>query len=175
MVAAKKSKDDRYIALSQSGNKFDIRHILSDEIKINSKRHEIKLKEQNGLHFLVLKNKKYLVDIVEKDQNKYEILVNGVSYSFTVESPFSFKRKKYLAKSKKDSKVESITAPMPGKIVEVLVENNSSINKGEPIIILEAMKMQNEIVSHVAGTIKTVHVKANENVMKDDLILEVEK
>ncbi|NBC81757.1 MAG: acetyl-CoA carboxylase biotin carboxyl carrier protein subunit [Bacteroidetes bacterium] len=170
-----KKNTEKYIALSAEGKKFEFRDILNGEVKVNNKTQKIKFRQNNGLNFIIYKNKKYLVDILEKDQNKYEIIVNGIGHSFTVESPFSYRRKKFLEKSKQNSKTESITAPMPGKIVDVLVENHAEINKGEPIIILEAMKMQNEILSHVSGTIKNIHVKKNENVMKDDLILEVEK
>jgi biotin carboxyl carrier protein len=101
--------------------------------------------------------------------------VNGVSYSISVESPFSYKRRKYLAKNKEDSKVEKIQAPMPGKIVEFLVEENQEIKEGEPLLILEAMKMQNEIVSNIHGKIKNINFHAEDTVMKDDVLIEVEK
>jgi len=175
MRRSRKNNAEKYIALCDNGSKYEFSNLLEEEITINKHNRKIKFKQQNGFNFLVYKNKKYLVDIVTKDQNKYEIIVNGVGHSFTIESPFSYRRKKFLQKSKKNSKTESITAPMPGKIVDVLVENNAEINKGEPIIILEAMKMQNEILSHVSGVIKNIHVKKDETVMKDDLILEIEK
>jgi glutaconyl-CoA/methylmalonyl-CoA decarboxylase subunit gamma len=76
--------------------------------------------------------------------------------------------------SKKD-KVESefIRSPMPGKIIDVLVREGSSVLRGEPVVILEAMKMQNEIISPVNGTIVKVSAKPNTNVMKDDLLVEI--
>ena len=56
-----------------------------------------------------------------------------------------------------------------------MVEEGSEIKEGEPIIILEAMKMQNEISSHVAGVVKSVEVKKNDSVMKDDVLIEIQK
>jgi pyruvate carboxylase subunit B len=64
---------------------------------------------------------------------------------------------------------------MPGKIIELLVEENAEIKEGEPIVILEAMKMQNEINSHVAGKVKKIHVKQFDSVAKDELIIEIER
>ena len=49
----------------------------------------------------------------------------------------------------------------------------STVLRGEPVVILEAMKMQNEILSPVNGTVVKVSAKANTNVMKDDLLVEI--
>ena len=62
---------------------------------------------------------------------------------------------------------------MPGKIIDVLVREGSTVLRGEPVVILEAMKMQNEIMSPVNGTIVKVTAKPNTNVMKDDLLVEI--
>jgi pyruvate carboxylase subunit B len=64
---------------------------------------------------------------------------------------------------------------MPGKIIDILVEEGSEVKEGEPIIILEAMKMQNEIASHVTGVVKSITVKKNDSVMKDDVMIEIQK
>ena len=64
---------------------------------------------------------------------------------------------------------------MPGKIIDIMVEEGSEVKEGEAIIILEAMKMQNEIASHVTGVIKSVSVKKNDSVMKDDVMIEIQK
>jgi biotin carboxyl carrier protein len=56
-----------------------------------------------------------------------------------------------------------------------MVEEGSEVKEGEPIIILEAMKMQNEISSHVSGIIQSVAVKKNDSVMKDDVLIELLK
>jgi biotin carboxyl carrier protein len=68
---------------------------------------------------------------------------------------------------------EFIKAPMPGKIIDVLVREGTTVLRGEPVVILEAMKMQNEILSPVNGTIVKVAARVNTNVMKDDLLIEI--
>jgi biotin carboxyl carrier protein len=62
---------------------------------------------------------------------------------------------------------------MPGKIIDVLVRENSEATRGEALVILEAMKMQNEIQSPVNGTVVRIAVRAGQNVMKDDILAEI--
>lgn len=174
----KKSKivKDEFIAVSQNNKRYKINSLFSEDLKINNKKADIKIFEnEEGFTYLVWKNRKYQAEITEKNQNKYTVLLNGISYSFSIESPISYKRKKYLEKQKEKSKTEAIIAPMPGKIVDLLVEENTEIKEGEPILILEAMKMQNEINSHVTGKIKKILVKQNDSVAKDEVLLEIEK
>ena len=95
--------------------------------------------------------------------------------SISIESPFSYERRKFLNKNKKESKIEMIHAPMPGKIIEFLVEENQIIKEGEPLLILEAMKMQNEITSNIQGKINKINFHPDDTVMKDDILIEVEK
>ena len=177
-IYGKKNKiaDDEFIAVSQGKKRYKIINPFCEEPKINNKKADIKIFEsEEGFTYLVWKNKKYSAEIIEKNQNKYTVLLNGVSYSFSIESPISYKRKKYLDKHSTKSKTEPIVAPMPGKIIDLLVEENAEVKEGEPILILEAMKMQNEINSHVAGRIKKILVKQNDSVSKDEVLLEIEK
>jgi biotin carboxyl carrier protein len=80
---------------------------------------------------------------------------------------------KVLNSKKGRAEQEFVKAPMPGKIIDVLVREGSTVLRGEPLVILEAMKMQNEILSPVNGVIVNVTAKANTNVMKDDLLVEI--
>ncbi len=116
-----------------------------------------------------------MLDVIEKKQNRYTIMINSVWHSFTVETPISLKRKRYLAQQGDSSSSVDIEAPMPGKIIDILVEEGGEVKEGEPIIILEAMKMQNEITSHVSGIVQAISVKKNDSVMKDDVLIEIKR
>ena len=161
-------------ALSSENRKFSFTLPLKHTIRIGKRDYEVKLKadEKYGTYIL-WKNRKYPVEIVRSRQNMYEILFNDISYTFTVETPFSLQRMKVINSKKGKVEKEFIKAPMPGKIIDVLVREGSTVLKGEPVVILEAMKMQNEILSPVNGLIKKVAVRANTNVMKDDLLVEI--
>lgn len=172
----KSKKSPEFIAVSSHNNKYRIKDIFSEDLKINHKKPDIKIfDDENGFTYILFKNKKYHAEIVEKSQNKYIVLINGVTYNFTIETPISFKRKKYLDKQKAKNKVESLQAPMPGKIVDVLVEPGAEVKNGEAVLILEAMKMQNEIAAPINGKVVKVHIKSNETVNKDDILIEIER
>jgi len=175
-LGKKKENVEEYIAVTPADNKYVIRGPFSEDIKINGHKKTIKIFEnEEGFTFIEFNNKKYLAEITDKSQNKYTVLLNGVSYSFTIESPISYKRRKYLEKHKQANKVEVVTAPMPGKIIELLVEEASHVKEGEAILILEAMKMQNEIIAQVSGKIRRIRVKSGDSVTKDDVLMEIER
>ncbi|MEN8230717.1 MAG: biotin/lipoyl-containing protein [Bacteroidota bacterium] len=174
--APKKKEPTKLIALSASNKAFEFRTPLEKKIKYQGKKVDIKLREDpNGFSYIVWKNKKYMLDIIEKNQNRYTVMVNGVWHSFSVETPISLKRRRYLEKQADSSSTLTVEAPMPGKIIDILVEDGAEVKEGEPIIILEAMKMQNEISSHVTGTVTSISVKKNDSVMKDDILIEIQR
>jgi biotin carboxyl carrier protein len=173
MIAKHKIHKKLY-ALSSENRKFSFSLPLKQTIRIGKRDYEVKLKndEKYGTYIL-WKNRKYPVEIIKSRQNKYEILFNDISYTFTVETPFSLQRMKVLNSKKGKVEKEFIKAPMPGKIIDVLVREGTTVVRGEAVVILEAMKMQNEIISPVNGTIVKITAKPNTNVMKDDLLVEI--
>jgi biotin carboxyl carrier protein len=176
LIRKKKDHEHEYIAVTPGDNKYVVRDPFSETLRINGHKKEIKIFEnEEGFTFIEFNNKKYLAEITDKNQNKYTVLLNGVSYSFTIESPISYRRRKYLEKYKQHNKIEIVTAPMPGKIIELLVEESSHVKEGEAILILEAMKMQNEIIAQVSGKIRRISVKAGDSVTKDDVLMEIER
>ena len=161
-------------ALSSGNRKFSFSLPLRHTIKIGKRNYDVQIKHDDKYGTYILwKNRKYPVEIVRSRQNKYEILFNDISYTFTVETPFSLQRMKVLSAKKGKIEQEFVKAPMPGKIIDVLVREGSPVLRGEPVVILEAMKMQNEIQSPVNGTVIKVHAKSNTNVMKDDVLVEI--
>jgi biotin carboxyl carrier protein len=67
-----------------------------------------------------------------------------------------------------------INAPMPGKILKILKQKGDEVKLGDPVIILEAMKMENELKSPVDGTLVNIHISEGESVEKNTLLLEIE-
>ncbi len=169
-----KLKINKLFALSSEKSKFSFSVPLKNKIRIGKRDYPVQLKSDDKYGTYILwKNRKYPVEVIRSRQNKYEILFNDISYTFTVETPFSLQRMKVLNSGKGKAEQESVRAPMPGKLLDVLVREGSTILRGEPLVILEAMKMQNEIQSPVSGRIIKVHAKPNTNVMKDDVLVEI--
>jgi propionyl-CoA carboxylase alpha chain len=131
--------------------------------------------DDDGFDFITCGKLRYPVEIVSHHQNDYELLINGVSYNFSIETPFSLRRKKMLATQASESTTIRLKAPMPGKILEVMVRTGDLVKAGDTLLILEAMKMQNAILASTKGVIKKVHVKEGDTTSKSDLLIELEK
>jgi biotin carboxyl carrier protein len=165
----------KFIALTNKGMKYEFYISEDNIIRYKNKILNISINESEGFTFIEFGNKRYPVEIIDRNQNKYEVLINNVSYTFTVETPFSFKRRQLLTNKQEESKTENIIAPLPGKILEIIVEEGALVHECEAVLILEAMKMQNEITSQFTGKVKKIFIKTGDTVMKDDVLMEIEK
>jgi acetyl-CoA carboxylase biotin carboxyl carrier protein len=67
-----------------------------------------------------------------------------------------------------------LRAPMPGKILEVLVNVGDKVNEDDEVIMLEAMKMENPIYAPAGGTVKEIKVKANDSVETEQIMMVIE-
>lgn len=114
---------------------------------------------------------------------KYHITLNGKVYEVEIEEVIEGVKdknieqkaqpQKTVAKPNVNSTGERITAPMPGTIVNVLVKPGQSVKKGQVVAVLEAMKMENEIVAPVDGKVEAVNVDKGQNVSLGDNLLEI--
>jgi biotin carboxyl carrier protein len=67
----------------------------------------------------------------------------------------------------------AVLAIMPGKIIRVMVEPGQQVEEGDPVCVLEAMKMENELHAHQSGAVRAVHVKPGDDVEKDQVLVEI--
>ena len=171
------SQNKQLIVLNrESNNEFGFLSQGNDIVSMDSKALISHIeKTEDGFYFIQAGDKNYPVEIVSYRQNEYELLVNGISYMFSVETPFSLNRKKMLVSQASESTTIRLKAPMPGKILEVMVKTGDTVKAGDTLLILEAMKMQNAILASTKGTIKKVLVKEGDTTSKSDLLIELEK
>ncbi len=73
-----------------------------------------------------------------------------------------------------EAEAGAVLAIMPGKIIRVMVEPGQHVEEGDPVCVLEAMKMENELHAHQSGTVRTVHVKPGDDVEKDQVLVEID-
>lgn len=110
---------------------------------------------------------------------KFNITVNGNAYEVEIEevkaaAPVAAAPKAAAAPAPKAAPAaaaaapaagdNTVTAPMPGKIVKLVASVGQAVNAGDVLLILEAMKMQNEITAPAAGTVKSFAVNAGDSV-----------
>jgi pyruvate carboxylase subunit B len=67
-----------------------------------------------------------------------------------------------------------ITTPMPGRVVKVLVAEGDQVTSGDSVLVIEAMKMENQVTAPIDGTVKAIHVKEGDQVNSDETLVQVE-
>ncbi len=116
----------------------------------------------------------YHINIIDSDFNKgtYTISVNGSEHHTVIHTPLDEVIKKMGFASNGNKNIDSITAPMPGLILDILVEEGQEVNEEDQLVILEAMKMENIITSPRSGVIKKIGVSKGDAVDKKQLLIE---
>lgn len=133
------------------------------------------LVNENTLHVLD-KNSAFDVEIIHSNfLNKTVTLsINGNIYDVKLEDEYDQQIKKMGLLAVTTQKLNEVKAPMPGLIVDVLVEVGQEVIEGTPLLVLSAMKMENVILAQGEGVIKSVKVKKDDAVEKGQLIIEME-
>ena len=131
------------------------------------------IEHKNNFSSFSMDDNMYRCEITQRDQNRIVVKVNGVEYKFSLESIFSYLRQNMLNKGTTTSADTNIRSQMPGKIVDIFMSEGDLVNEGEPILSLEAMKMQNEINASCNGVIRKIHVVPGQSVMQDELLVEI--
>jgi pyruvate carboxylase subunit B len=104
-----------------------------------------------------------------------EILVETLSEVVPTESGvLDSKRVAKSSRRPKASKEGHVTSSMPGTIVDVVVKVGDKVKAGDPVLVIEAMKMENEVPAPIAGTIKAVNVAKGDSVNPDEALVEIE-
>lgn len=164
-----------FIALRENGKRYKLFIPEDAKPEINGNTMDIDFVEQGDFQLTFeWKGQKFNCELVSRDQNKAVVKVNGVEYKYSIESIFSYIRRGMLHVDDNKLDDNNITAPMPGKIVELFLAEGDMVNVGEPILSLEAMKMQNEITANCNGVIRKIKVQPGQSVMKDELLVEIQ-
>ena len=131
----------------------------------------------NSTAHLILNNQSRTVEIIKSDflKRDYIIKVNGNRYSIHIENELDGLISEMGLSLIEDTGVSEIEAPMPGLIIDVLVCEGQEVKKGEGLCILEAMKMENTLLSTGDGIIKAVKISKGQTVDKGDVLIEFEK
>lgn len=162
------------------------------EVIVEGKPHQLELERTDSGWKCILDGNPIQVDAVLTRHDVLSILVGGRSYEvkreqtptdlhmwvgserFAVEvrDPRSLRARK--ASGKDEHGPKKLIAPMPGRVVRVLVEERSEVAAGQGVVVVEAMKMQNEIKSPKKGTVQKIMAVAGATVNAGDVLAIVE-
>ena len=163
----------KYITTVDS-KEYLIEIVDEKHIAINGKIYEVDFESVSGqpVYSLIVDGKSHESYVQQGDDN-WQVLLRGRLYPVTVED----EREKRLRAAAGAGVAESgefhLKAPMPGLVVAIPVEEGQEIKKGQVILILESMKMQNELKSPRDGTIGRIRVKAGESVEQKQTLMSV--
>ncbi len=121
-------------------------------------------------------NSSFEVTIIAEDYSKksYKVKVNNIVYNININNNLDQLIKDLGFEIGSSKKIDRITAPMPGLILEMSVNVGDEVKENDPLLILEAMKMENVITSPRDGTIKAISAKKGDAVDKNQLLVEFE-
>jgi len=127
-----------------------------------------------ALYSVLLNDHSYEVTVEPGEAGLYHIFIEGELYTVTVLDELHKRLQRIESRTHGPIGEIPVKAPMPGLVVAIPVEAGTVVKSGQPVVILEAMKMENEIRAPRAGTVKTIRVAKGQTVNKDEALIILE-
>lgn len=143
--------------------------------EVDGRRYKLDLRDLGDSEYLLIDgNTVYNCRVENKNNHPDDIEVNlrGVSYPVKLTDPKRLRSAQSGAEQNKGT--ARIVAPMPGKVVRVLVEAGAEVEAGAGILVVEAMKMQNEMKAPKAGQVVSIHAQVGSTVNAGDVLAVIE-
>ena len=162
------------------------------EFSVEEQAYKLEIDHKDGKYTVNLGDEKYNVDCQPISENCLSLVVDGKAHTvfiaenqgkkyisvqgeqFCIEEVKADSGARSLAESAALKGVPTIASPMPGKVVKILVAEGDRVEKGQGLVIVEAMKMENEIKSASAGVVKKINFKEGDLVDAAVPIIELE-
>jgi len=158
--------DDKNVKVNDETYKFDVRKIKEDVYVLNLSGTDFEIKITDS-------HESKQAASSAKLSSRYQVNVNGSQTQAVVDDQRSMIAQSWLLRKSHISKLTTIYAPMPGLITKVLVHKELNVRRGSILLILEAMKMENEIRTLQDCRIESVSVQPGTTVEKNDELLKI--
>ena len=134
-----------------------------------------------------IQGNQYEVEIKDFEDGVAKLEVNGTYYKVEVEKRSSTTKTPVLRRSpvatpsnaheikKTEGNIFKVKAPLPGNILQVFIKVGDQVKKDDPLLLYEAMKMENKLLSEKQGIIKAIKVSPGDAVLQEDLLIELEQ
>ncbi len=164
-------------------------------VKIGDDRREIEIRHQDGRVFANLDGQEYGLEVSEPEPGVFLFKHEGRVYEASVSRPESTYETTHVRIGTNEFDIQltdpkrlrtassgaehadglaEIRTAMPGKVVRILLQPGAEVEKGDSVLVVEAMKMQNELKAPKAGTIKEIRVKEGAAVSAGDVLATIE-
>lgn len=156
------------------GKTFEVDILENNKIVLDGDEITFDLKEGNNSYILTYNNKTYEIDLVNNNNSVLQLSMNNDIYDVIIKDRFAQLLERYSKQKGERVKEIIIRAPMPGLVLKISVEIGQKVESGTSLLILEAMKMENEIRAISSGVVKDIKIKEKTPVEKGDVLLILE-
>lgn len=160
----------KYVAIINN-QQYEIEIDEDGKVLINGDERDVDFLNLGGSLFSVITENKSLEAVIDDDEDRIAVMMGGRLFETQVLDERAILMMQRRGAQETGS--GEVHAPMPGLIVEVAVQPDQPVEIGDTLIILESMKMQNELKSPIAGVVRSVQVTAGQAVDKNQLLAEI--
>lgn len=162
------------IEVDQQHTELDLA-VESGEVEHDGQNHSFQFWQQdNGRYLLRIGRKLYALDNVSRDGSELTFTLNGQWMKARVRDEQELLLDKLGFEKPGEVAEGNLKAPMPGKILDIMIEKGDDVQLDDPVIILEAMKMENELKAPATGVVRKINVAKGDSVDKNTILLEIE-
>ena len=143
---------------------------------VNAEAFKMDIVQQGDVHHVLHKYGSYKVKMVcyDKANKTCVILVNNHEYVVSLEDRFDLLLNQLGMDNINNQKVNDLKAPMPGLVISIMAEPGDSVKKGDGLMVLEAMKMENIIRAPADSIVKSIDIKKSDAVEKNQVLIKFE-
>lgn len=141
-------------------------------ITIDGQHHEVDAREVSaGTHSLIIDGRQYMVTVRAQKEGRYRVSHVGGTDEVELMDPLThLARQSHVGAG---SGAQVVNAYMPGRVIQILVEDGEEVVAGQALVVLEAMKMENEILAERPGVVTKILVTAGQAVEGGDALFEI--
>lgn len=158
-----------------NNKKHSVRILTKDEILIDNKKISVNVSEISRNSYVVrFNNKVFEISANKIERDRFGFLIAGWYFDTKVRTRLQETADELQVSKNKTNHHSTIKAPMPGLLLKMKKTVGERVEHGEPLLVLEAMKMENELHSTASGIIKEIFFKEGQTVEKDSVLLIIE-
>ena len=157
-----------------NNKRFEIEILADGSITVDGKKRDVDFKALGPAMYSILAENVSHELTIEEREDEIEVLMRGRLYSNRVLDERALLMAQRSGGMAGDTGEINLKSPMPGLIVAVKVEAGQAVKAGDTIIILESMKMQNELKASRDGTVGNIHVQAGQTVEQNKVLVTIQ-
>jgi len=158
--------------VNTGSKEFNIKINRNNQIIVNNKERKVELSKLSDFSYLLkVDNKIYHITSEKNDSNCYSFFIDGFSYEVSVRTLLEEKAYELLKNKANENHNAIVKSPMPGLVLKIKKKVGDKVEMGESLLLLEAMKMENDIRASSTGVIKEIRISENSAVEKNEALM----